>query len=631
MDKETQVPVPPKPRKPKEFKININLKRLVIWALILFLFVPEIVMLITQSTGLVEEVPLTQAIEEIQQGKVEKVEIRGDELALFYPSQDGVQKIKLSRKEEGSSFMEILQKANIDPTKTKVEVSSMFLSRALANIISLVLPIIGFALVLLFLMRRRGGGGDLMFGMGKSRAKLFAKGKQAVKFSDVAGVDEAKKELEEVVDFLKHPKKYRDLGARTPKGVLLVGPAGVGKTLLAKAVAGEANVPFFSMAGSEFMEMLVGVGASRVRDLFETAKKASPSIIFIDELDAIGRTRGFGSFGGHDERDQTLNQILVEMDGFTANDNVIVLAATNRPDVLDPALVRPGRFDRRVVLDLPDIEGRKEIMKIHAVGKPFEKPVDWDRVARRTVGFSGADLENMLNEAAIGAARNNRKEIMAADIEEAATKVKLGPEKKRLQSKKEKEMTAYHEAGHAVVGHFLPGADPIHRVSIVSRGLALGYTMSRPSTDKYQQTESELKDQIAVMLGGRSAEKIFCNEFTGGASNDIERATRIARAMVLDFGMSKLGPVSLGPAYENADWTRAYAEPYKISDAMQMKVDGEVQRLVEEGAKTAERILSDRKSQIEKLVKRLVEVETVEQEEFEKIMGAKKAGDHETA
>ncbi|OGD71589.1 cell division protein FtsH [Candidatus Collierbacteria bacterium RIFCSPHIGHO2_02_FULL_49_10] len=624
--KEAEKTIPPKPPEVKkyEFRMNFSLRRIIIWSLILFLFLPELIFLLTKNSGIVEEIPLTTAIAEIKSGNVEKVEIRGDEIALFYPEENNVPKIKLSRKEEGSSFIETLQRAEVDPSKAKVEVSSMAFSNILAGFVSLVLPILAFGLLMIFLMRRRGGG-DMMFGIGKSKAKLFAKGKQAIKFTDVAGVDEAKKELEEVVDFLKHPKKYRDLGARTPKGVLLVGPAGVGKTLLAKAVAGEAGVPFFSMAGSEFMEMLVGVGASRVRDLFETAKKAAPSIIFIDELDAIGRMRGVGIMGGHDERDQTLNQILVEMDGFTTNDNVIVLAATNRPDVLDPALIRPGRFDRRVVLDLPDIEGRKATMKIHAVGKPFARDLNWDKMAKRTVGFSGADIENMLNEAAIGAARGENKTISEADLEEAATRVKLGPEKKRLQSPREREMTAYHEAGHAVVGHLLPGADPVHRVSIVSRGMALGYTMSRPDTDKYQQTESELKDQIAVMQGGRAAEEVVYREKTGGASNDIERATRIARAMVTDFGMSKLGPISMSPMYESSDWGRAYGEPYKVSDQMQGKIDDEIKRLVDDGYKLAEKIVKDNRDKMDKLVETLLEAETVEQEEFEKIMGVKKA------
>src|SRR3990167_5549649 len=426
-----------------EFRFNLNLRRVLMWILILFLFLPSLIKFWLGSAGVVKEIPLSTAIAEIKAGKVESVQIRGQELILLYPKElDGKQVIGMSRKEEGASFMDQLQKAGVDEGKIKLEVVSQDLINSFWNVMSLILPIVGFGLLMFYMMKRQGGGAD-MFGIGKSKAKLFAKGKQNVKFSDVAGVDEAKKELEEVVDFLKNPKKYIDLGARTPKGVLLTGPAGVGKTLLARAVAGEAGVPFFSMAGSEFMEMLVGVGASRVRDLFETAKRASPSIIFIDEVDAIGRTRGgSGGFGGHDEREQTLNQILVEMDGFTQSDNVIVLAATNRPDVLDPALVRPGRFDRRVNLDLPDIAGRKAVLEIHKKGKPFIKDLNWTKVAERTVGFSGADIENMLNEAAILAARDSQKEIEMKDIEEAAMKVKMGPEKKRLQSKLEKKMTA---------------------------------------------------------------------------------------------------------------------------------------------------------------------------------------------
>jgi cell division protease FtsH len=378
------------------------------------------------------------------------------------------------------------------------------------------------------------------------------------------------------------------------------------------------------MAGSEFMEMLVGVGASRVRDLFDTAKKSAPSIIFIDELDAIGRARGTGYMGGHDEREQTLNQILVEMDGFGTYDNVIVLAATNRPDVLDPALVRPGRFDRRVSLDLPDIEGRKDILAIHAKGKPFTKDVVWDRVAKRTVGFSGADIENMLNEAAILAAGSNKKMINSKDIEEAATKVKLGPEKRRLQSEKEREMTAYHEAGHAVVGHMLAGADPVHRVSIVSRLMSLGQTVSLPVRDKYQQTESELVDTIAMMLGGRAAEELIYKEYTVGASNDIERATRLARRMVVDFGMSKLGPLSFGPYTEMNDWGKSYGEGDRISEETRAKIDAEIKRIIDESYKVALRTLKSNKSRMDRLVKVLLKQETVEFDEFEKIMGIKK-------
>src|SRR3989337_723427 len=356
------------------------------------------------------------------------------------------------------------------------------------------------------MVRQARGAQDSIFSFGQSKAKLFDKGKQSVKFADVAGVDEAKNELEEVVDFLKKPGKYKAVGARTPKGVLLVGPSGVGKTLLARAVAGEAEVALFSMAGSEFMEMLVGVGASRVRDLFAQAKASAPSIIFIDEIDAIGRQRGRGMMGGHDEREQTLNQILVEMDGFTPNDNVIVVAATNRGDLLDPALLRPGRFDRRVVLDMPDKEGREAILKIHARGKKFVKSIDWGRVADRTVGISGADLENMLNEAAIYAARQDKSEINMSDVEEAATKVKLGPAKRKLQSKEDKKLTAYHEAGHAVVTHSLPMMDPVHRISIVARGMSLGHTLIPPAADRTHDTRTRMLQQVTAMLGGRAAE-----------------------------------------------------------------------------------------------------------------------------
>jgi len=609
-----------------EFKLNLNLRRAIIWILILMMFAPSILKFLLDSSGVVKELPVSTAIAEIKSGKVEEVQIRGDELILLYPKDtNGNVLMGTSRKEEGSSFIDQLQKAGVDENKVKIEVVSQEFGRAFWNVISLVLPIVGFGALMFFLMRRQGGGAD-MFGIGKSKAKLFAKGKQNVKFADVAGVDEAKKELEEVVDFLKNPKKYGDLGARTPKGVLLTGPAGVGKTLLARAVAGEAGVPFFSMAGSEFMEMLVGVGASRVRDLFDTAKKAAPSIIFIDEVDAIGRTRGAGGgMGGHDEREQTLNQILVEMDGFSQTDNVIVIAATNRPDVLDPALVRPGRFDRRVTLELPDIAGRKAILEIHKKGKPFIKTLGWNKVAERTVGFSGADIENMLNEAAILCAREDRKEIEMKDIDEAALKVKMGPEKKRLQSDLEKKMTAYHEVGHALVGHLLPGTDPIHRISIVSRGMALGFTMSRPKTDKYQQTETELKDELAMMLGGRAAEKVIFNELTAGASNDIERATMLARRMVVDFGMSSLGPVALGLSVESNSWGYSYGDTIKLSDSMQHKVDLEIKLLMDGAYSRAEDILKKNKKLLDKISEKLIKVETLEQETFEEIVGIPKA------
>lgn len=608
-----------------EVKMKFSLRTFLMWLLFLFLFLPGIISFLNIGNGLLTEMSLSDGLQDIKKGEVKKVEIRGDELMFYYGGEEDLGEIKLTRKEEGSSFVEILQGAGIESDMVEVEVKSQDLSSAIWSVLSLLLPIILLGGLMYFITRRQMGAGQNMFGFGKSKAKLFVKGKQSINFKKVAGIEEAKKELEEVVDFLKHPKKYKALGARTPKGVLLIGPSGVGKTLLAKAVAGEAGVPFLSMAGSEFMEMLVGVGASRVRDLFDTAKKMSPSIIFIDEIDAIGRTRGAGAIGGHDEREQTLNQILVEMDGFNPKDNVIVIAATNRPEVLDTALVRPGRFDRRVSLDLPDIADRKEIIKIHAQGKPFDKKVDWKKVSEMTVGFSGADLENMLNEAAILTARKGKKKIVMEDIREAATKVKLGPERKRLQSEEERKMTAYHEAGHAVVSYLLPTTDPVQEVSIVSRGMALGYTMSRPTSDKYQQTKTELEEQIIMMLGGRAAEKIVFNELTAGAASDIERATRLARSMVVSLGMSRLGPVALGPMWERDVNGMIYNQPVQTSDEVKAKIDAEIKFLVDNAYKKAEELLKKNKKKMDDLVKRLIKVETVESEEFEKIMGVKKA------
>ncbi|MCA9390406.1 ATP-dependent zinc metalloprotease FtsH, partial [candidate division WWE3 bacterium] len=441
-----------------------------------------------------------------------------------------------------------------------------------------------------------------------------------VTFKDAAGVDEAKQELAEVVDFLKHPVKYQKVGARIPRGVLLVGPAGVGKTLLARAVAGEAGVPFYSIAGSEFMEMFVGVGASRVRDLFETAKNSAPAIIFIDEIESIGRHRGAGASSSHGEQEQTLNQILVEMDGFTPNAGVIVLAATNRPDLLDPALTRPGRFDRRVMLELPDIEGRKEILEIHQKGKPISHEVSMEKLARRTVGFSGADLENMLNESAILAARDDRNEVTTKDLEEAATKVKMGPSRKRLQSDEDKRMTAYHEAGHAIAAHYLDNMDPVHRVSIVARGAALGFTMIPPKEDRYNQTEQRLLDNICALMGGRAAEEIFLKTMSVGASNDIERATQTARDMVVRYGMSSIGPRALPDDEQTNVGVWSMEKPIKYSDALMAQIDSEVNRIIKEQYERAKEILHQHRSDIEKVVDELMKSETLESDEFEALL-----------
>src|SRR3989344_151656 len=521
------------------FKTKISWKNILIYG-VLFLFLAFIFIGINQPVEKNNTVPLSQIVSEVKDQKISSIKV--EETKILAQRKDGVQ--ITSFKEQDQNIYSLFKDANVDLASVKVEVTDNTGLNNWINILVSVLPIVLMVGFFYFIFRQARGAQDSIFSFGQSKAKLFSKDTPKIGFDDVAGVDEAKQELTEIVDFLKHPAKYRAVGARTPKGVLMIGPSGTGKTLLARATAGEANVPFFSMAGSEFMEMLVGVGASRVRDLFNTAKKNQPAIIFIDEIDAIGRQRGMGYMGGHDEREQTLNQILVEMDGFSKNEQLVVMAATNRPDVLDPALVRPGRFDRRVALELPDVAGRKNILSIHAKNKPFEPKVDWDKVAKRTVGFSGADLENMLNEAAIRAARNNRKKIDMSDLEEAATKVKLGPEKKRLQTDQDRKMTAYHEAGHAIVGWEMPHIDPIHRISIVSRGMSLGHTMTEP-IDRVHETKSHLLEQISMMLGGQAAERLVFNDITTGASNEIEKAARVARAMVMKFGMSDLGPITL--------------------------------------------------------------------------------------
>jgi len=608
-------------RKMRIVKIPINLtpKNIFLWIIIISIL---LLMFVSASdvSRLYPQKPLSNLIGDVKNSDVKKIEVIDSKLIATYKDE----KIYTSYKETQSSIYEVLKDSGVDPNQVEIEIKDTTGGAIWFNILSNVLPLLLMVGFFLFLIRQARGAQDTLFSFGQSKAKLFAKDSPKVTFKDVAGVDEAKEEMSEVVDFLKNSMKYRALGARTPKGVLLIGPSGTGKTLLARALAGEANVPFFSMAGSEFMEMLVGVGASRVRDLFNTAKKNSPAIIFIDEIDAIGRVRSVGVMGGHDEREQTLNQILVEMDGFTPNENVVVVAATNRGDLLDPALLRPGRFDRRTVLDLPDMVGREAILKIHIQGKPIENNVKWDQVAKRTVGFSGADLENMLNEAAIQAAKKNKKAIDADDIEEAATKVKLGPEKKRLQSDLDRKMTAYHEAGHGIVTHELPNMDIVHRISIVSRGMTLGYTLIPPQKDRIHETRTHLVEQITSMLGGRAAEELIFNEMTTGAASDIDKATSLAKDMVIEFGMSSLGPINFGSSMDVTEWGGRYMNEAKISQEMQNKIDNEIKKIIDEAYRRAEDILKRNKKKLDIVAAELINRETIEEEDFEKLVGCKK-------
>lgn len=600
----------------KIFKFSFRLRDIFLW--LFGLFVVFSIFNAFRSVGTTaQSEPLSTAINDIKNNRVQKVKVEDSKLTLTY--KDG--NTYYSQKEPQDSFFRILSDNKIDPSKIQIDIADTAGSGAFWNFIGNLIPTLLFIGFFLFMINQARGAQDSLFSFGKSGAKMYTKEMPKVTFTDVAGIDEAKQEIEEIVDFLKHPKKYQLLGARTPKGVLLVGPSGTGKTLLARAVAGEANVPFFSMAGSEFMEMLVGIGAKRVRDLFETAKKAQPSIIFIDEIDAIGRRRSMGVVGSHDEREQTLNQILVEMDGFDQRTSVLVMAATNRGDLLDTALLRPGRFDRRITLELPDIEGRKSILQIHAKGKPISGAVDWAKVATRTVGFSGADLENMLNEAAILAAREDRKEIEYKDIEEAATKVKLGPEKRRLQSDLDKKMTAYHEAGHAVITHTLPHMDPVHRISIISRGMSLGYTLIPPEKDRLHETKSHLLEQITAMMGGRAAEEEVFGEITSGAANDFDQATSLARLMVEEYGMSALGPMSFGPNMDITEWGRRYSDQVPLSPAMQEKIDNEIKRILDNCYQNAREILNKARKKLDIIASALLKKETIEGDEFETLMG----------
>jgi cell division protease FtsH len=512
----------------------------------------------------------------------------------------------------------VLERIDAAAKRARVEVMPAEETSGWVTFFTSIIPFVIIFILFFFLLNQAQGGGSRVMNFGKSRAKLYNEEKKKVRFKDVAGADEEKQELVEIVEFLKDPRKFAELGARIPKGVLLVGPPGTGKTLLARAVAGEAGVPFFSISGSDFVEMFVGVGASRVRDLFETAKKNAPCIIFIDEIDAVGRQRGAGLGGGHDEREQTLNQLLVEMDGFSGNEGIIIIAATNRPDILDPALLRPGRFDRQITVDRPDVKGREAVLKVHARNKPLDESVDLKAIAMRTPGFSGADLENLLNEAALVAARQNKKKIDMSDIDEATDRVIAGPAKKsRVISEKERNIVAYHEAGHTVIGMVLDEADMVHKVTIVPRGQAGGYAVMLPKEDRYFMTKPELLDKITGLLGGRVAEEIVFGEVSTGAHNDFQRATSIARRMVTEFGMSeKLGPMQFGQSHGQVFLGRDLHNEQNYSDQIAYEIDLEIQRIIKECYEKAKQILTEHRDKLELIAKTLLEVETLDAEQI---------------
>ena len=568
---------------------------------------------------------INQVAEDVQQGKISRINVEENSIRLVYKEDaEGIERV--SHIESTSTLVEQLKELGVttdqlSPEIIAVEVKPPSPWLGIATALGYVLPFLILGGVFWFVFRQAQGSNNAAMSFGKSRARMFTGDQPTVTFEDVAGVDESKVELEEVVEFLKEPEKFISLGARIPKGVLLVGPPGTGKTLLAKAVSGEAGVPFFSISGSEFVEMFVGVGASRVRDLFDQAKRHSPCIVFVDEIDAVGRQRGAGLGGSHDEREQTLNQLLVEMDGFDTDTNIIIMAATNRPDILDPALMRPGRFDRRVVLDRPDMRGREAILKVHVKGKPLSPTTDLTVLARSTPGFVGADLENLVNEAAILAARRNKKVIEQPELEEAIERVIAGPERRsRLISEEEKRIVAYHEAGHAVLAHVLPNTDPVHKVTIVARGMAGGYTIALPQEDRTLVSRSKMLDDLVFTLGGRAAEEIVFNDITSGASNDLERVTRMARSMVMRLGMSsEMGPMVYGQKEELIFLGREISEQRDYSEAVAELIDQEVRRLVANAYDSARKLLNEYREKLDLIAEKLLEVETLTREEFEEL------------
>jgi len=570
----------------------------------------------SQPSASVEKISYTEFVKRIEKNEIEEVVITDQNVTGTL--KDGGKFQTTIPPFDDPNLPKILIDHNVDVTVKPSSNSGMWWY-ILSNVGSVVIIIFFWMIMMRSLS---GGGNSQVFNFGKSRARLFLENKPKITFNDVAGLEEVKEELQEEIDFLKNPRKFSALGAKIPKGVLLVGPPGCGKTLLARAVAGEAGVPFFSVSGSEFVEMFVGVGAARVRDLFEQAKKYAPCIIFIDEIDAVGRQRGAGLGGGHDEREQTLNQLLVEMDGFDPNSGIIVIAATNRPDILDPALLRPGRFDRRIVVGFPDVKEREAILKIHTKNKPLGDDINLSVLAKRTAGFTGADLENLVNEAALLAARRGKDRITMEELEESIDRVIAGPQKKsRVVSEKEKRMIAFHETGHAVVADYLPHTDPVHRISIISRGMALGYTLQLPEEEKFLKTKEELLEEVSVLLGGRASEELFIGEKTTGAENDLRRATEIVRKMITEFGMSeKLGPLTFGKKGEFVFLGRDIAAEKNYSDQIAYEIDREIRSIIEKCYERAKKILKENSKAVHKVVDVLLEKETMEGEELKKIL-----------
>ncbi|HMQ52248.1 MAG TPA: ATP-dependent zinc metalloprotease FtsH [Anaerolineae bacterium] len=591
--------------------------------LLILLAVAALIFSIFSSPRDSNEIEITTVAEQIKNGEVSKISVNNEEVTVKYiqANTDNAR----SRKEAGASIFKTFEQLGVTEEElsgVEIEVIPPGVWSDWGTLAITVLPLLIFGGLLFFMVRQAQGSNNQALSFGKSKARMFSGDKPTVTFDDVAGANEAKQELAEVVEFLREPEKFISLGARIPKGVLMVGPPGCGKTLLAKAVSGEAGVPFFSISGSEFVEMFVGVGASRVRDLFDQAKRNSPCIIFVDEIDAVGRHRGAGLGGSHDEREQTLNQILVEMDGFETDTNVIVIAATNRPDILDPALLRPGRFDRRVVLDRPDWQGRKKILEVHSRGKPMASDVNLEALAKATIGFSGADLENVVNEGAILAARRNQKQVTMIDLEQAIEKVRLGPERRsRTISEEEKKVVAYHEAGHALVAYYSPEADPVHKVTIVPRGFARGYMLSLPEDDRTLYSKSKFKARLAVALGGRAAEEIMFSSVTNGATGDLETVTRLARDMVTRYGMSeKLGPLTFGDTEELVFLGRQLSEQRNYSEEVAEQIDFEVRRLVDEAHQSALKILNDNHDKMQRVAEQLMETETLDAEQFKTLL-----------